>query len=248
MIKPGVLTKLRDEVRGVYTKAEIAHEVIREAILSGLLPPGSPVMAGPISYELGMSLIPVREALKKLEQEGLLVVRPHAGTTVRELPASELNENLIIRGELEALATRLATPNVTPELMAELRALATEMEHCAETGSSEVYGRLNRKFHMTLYAASGLNQLYSLIDQLWDRIPRARSVFTLIPGYMVQSQHDHEELLAALEAGDAKLAEETVRRQKVSARDALMEIWEHPEEGTEAAADSDAQAVAKESS
>ena len=110
------------------TKADRAYEGLRQAILTGVLEPKEQINPKAISAEFGMSVIPVREALRRLEQEGLIVIKPHVGATVRELPVAEIRENLLIRSELEALAVRLATPLMTKDVLDSLQGLIDKMD------------------------------------------------------------------------------------------------------------------------
>lgn len=203
------------------TKTDAAYSALRSAILSGVLLPGAPVLARKVAEELNMSLIPVREALRRLEQEGLVVIRPHVGARVRELPAKDLEEILLIRGELEVLATRLSAPVMDDATLDELDALVRRMDDCVEADNPDGYGQLNREFHMTLYAHNNNDRLLQLIQGLWDQVPRARSVFALNPDHMSSSQEGHHRLLEALRARDADAAAEVVRAQKEAARLAL---------------------------
>jgi DNA-binding GntR family transcriptional regulator len=196
------------------TKTDTAHLVLREAIVSGVLRPGEALHAGPLAEALGMSRIPVREAFRRLEQEGLVAIRPHVGASVRSLPKHEIEENLIIRGELEALATRLAAPRLSDGTLAELEALVAEMDACVASGDAERFGRVNRSFHLTIYRENPYPRLFDLIEQLWSAFSRSRSVFALEPELMRHSQVGHAQLLEALQARDAHLAELVIRGQK----------------------------------
>jgi len=204
------------------TKAEHAHVVLSEAIMSGILRPGQRIVAAEVAKDLEMSVIPVREAFRRLEQEGLVEIVAHVGARVRSLPVDELDELLMIRGELEALATRLAVSKVTEEGIQELRSLVGEMDSCANNGDPELYGTLNRQFHMALYEVSGSRELLRLIESLWDRIPRAKSIFTIVPNYMEASQSEHWGLLDALVRRDSEEAERLIRQQKLGARKAVL--------------------------
>ena len=93
----------------------------------------------------------VTSVAQKLEQEGLIVIKPHIGAAVRELPIAELRENLLIRSELEALAARLAAPLMTKPVLDDLQRLLDKMDACIRTKRYEQFGALNRQFHMTAY-------------------------------------------------------------------------------------------------
>jgi len=209
------LRTLAGTVGNARTKTDTAHLVLREAIVSGVLRPGEALNAGPLSEALGMSRIPVREAFRRLEQERLVSIRPHAGASVRSLPKHEIEENLVIRGELEALATRLAATRISDGTLADLEAFVAEMDACVESGDAERFGRVNRAFHLSIYRENPYPRLFDLIEQLWSSFSRSRSVFALDPDLMRHSQIGHKQLLEALQARDAHLAELVIRGQKL---------------------------------
>jgi len=220
----GCVRTLRELSEGIAytTKAEHAHVVLSEAIMSGILRPGQRVIAAEVARDLNMSVIPVREAFRRLEQESLVEIVAHVGARVRSLPVDELDELLMIRGELEGLATRLAIPKLTEEDIQKLRSMVEEMDLCANNDDPERYGTLNRWFHMALYEVSGSRELMRLIEGLWDRIPRAKSIFTIVPNYMEASQREHWSLLDALVRRDSVEAERLIQQQKLGARKAVL--------------------------
>jgi DNA-binding GntR family transcriptional regulator len=207
-----------DDLAKWVTKADRAYEGLRQAILTGVLEPKEQINPKGIAAELGMSVIPVREALRRLEQEGLIVIKPHVGATVRELPVAELRENLLIRSELEALAARLAAPLMTKDVLAVLQALIDKMDKCIRTKHYEQFGALNRRFHMAAYDVIPERGLLKLIEQQWDQVPRAASVFALVPEHAIAAQEEHLEIFAALKRGDAEAAANLTRDHKLRAR------------------------------
>jgi len=207
-----------DDLAKWVTKADRAYEGLRKAILTGVLEPKEQINPKAIAAEFGMSVIPVREALRRLEQEGLIVIKPHVGATVRELPVAELRENLLIRSELEALAARLATALMTKDVLDALQALLNKMDKCIKTKHYEQFGALNREFHMTSYDVIPERSLLKLIEQQWDQVPRAASVFALVPEHAIIAQKEHLEIFAAFKRGDAKTAADLTRDHKLRAR------------------------------
>jgi DNA-binding GntR family transcriptional regulator len=214
-----------DPVKWV-TKADRAYEGLRQAILTGELEPKEPINPKAVAGDLGMSVIPVREALRRLEQEGLVVIKPHVGATVRELPIAELRENLLIRSELEALAARLATPRLTAADLTTLRDLVGEMGECIAAKRYEQFGALNRPFHMTAYEVIEERGLLKLIEQQWDQVPRAASVFALVPEHAIIAQQEHLQILDAFRRGAADEAANLIREHKLRARTVQMTAFE----------------------
>ena len=209
------------------TKADRAHEGLRQAILTGRLEPKEQINPKAVAAEFGMSVIPVREALRRLEQEGLIVIKPHVGAAVRELPVAELRENLLIRSELEALAARIAAPLMTAGVLDELSVLLSQMDACLAERHYESFGALNRQFHMTAYGVIPENGLIRLIEQQWDQVPRAASVFLLVPAHAITAQREHILIFDALKRGDAETAANLTREHKLRARTVQASAFEN---------------------
>jgi len=171
-----------------------------------------------VALDLGMSIIPVREAMRRLEQDGLVVIRPYVSAEVKELPIDELCENPLIRSRLESLAAELATPLVTDQVFAELVAQIDLQRACLADARFDEFGELNRRFHMTIYDVIKERRLLKLIEQIWDRVPRAASVFTLVPDRADIAFREHILIFDALRERDASRAGTLVRDHKLDAR------------------------------
>lgn len=208
------------------TKSERAYEALRQAIHSGVLGPNEPIAPKEVAADLGMSVIPVREALRRLEQDGLIVIKPHVGATVREFPLAELCENLLIRSELEALAARLATPLMNEEVLGELQLILERQAECIAGELFDQFGPLNREFHMTAYDVIAERGLIRLIDQQWDQVPRAGSGFSFVPRHAVASYEEHLVIFDALTRGDASAAGDLIREHKLKARETYAKAFE----------------------
>ncbi len=206
---------------GYKTKAQVAYDSLREAILNGSLAPGRRLIGRTLAVGLGMSEIPVREAIQQLNREGLVALVPHAGARVSDLQVGGLAEILLIRSELEDLATRLAVGHLTHETFAHLERQMVEMDAIIASGNYESYGMMNRVFHRTIYDVIPYPQLRAIILHLWNQEPRARSVFVLNPTRVRASHGEHRAIIEALRAGDGERAGALVRAQKLQAMEAL---------------------------
>lgn len=200
------------------TKADFAYEALRQAIVTGVLEPTQQINPKRVASDLGMSIIPVREAMRRLEQDGLLEIKPYVGAEVKELPIDELCENLLIRSQLESLAAELAATSVTPEVLAELDRQLERQRACLAQKEFDNFGAFNRLFHMTMYDVIPERRLIKLIGQIWDQVPRAACVFTLVPERALVAFDEHVCILKALCAGDAALAGSLVRDHKLGGR------------------------------
>lgn len=153
------------------TKAEAVYREARWRILTGALPPGAPVNQAELASEFGVSPTPVREALRRLESEGLVVFIAHSMVMVSPLDLQELDELYAIRVDLDSFAGRLAASNRTDEDVARLKELLAP-----PAGALTDRFERNREFHRSVYRASGNQQLIALLDRLWDRTERYRIV------------------------------------------------------------------------
>lgn len=201
----------------------MVYNILRENIMSGYLKPGTRLVLKVIAGELGVSEIPVREAIRMLEAQGLVTITPHAGARVSSLLSADVEEMFSIRSVLEGYATKLATPHISPGLMQELESCLLEMEKCIEEKDYAALGLLNRQFHCKIYAASPNMLLSRMISDLWDSSERSKAIFYLSKDRPRQSLQEHREILSAIKAGDGDRAEVLVREQKLRTREVMVE-------------------------
>jgi DNA-binding GntR family transcriptional regulator len=210
------------------TKADLVYAHLREQILEGSYEPGARVSISAVARELGVSDIPVREGIKRLESEGLLKFETHKGAVVKSLNSLEIEELFAIRGELEALAMHRAASAITGDTLAQLRALLDQMSAAEHAKDGIEYGRLNREFHLTIYEAQSFERLSSMIRNLWDATDWCRRTFVEDSGNVLASKAEHEEMYEALKAGDGRAAAEALKKQK---RRACVWMLEHVGDG-----------------
>jgi DNA-binding GntR family transcriptional regulator len=190
------------------TKAEAVYLETRSRILKGTLAPGSAVNQEALAAELGVSIIPLREALRRLEMEGLICREAHRTMSITPLTSRELDEMYAIRTELDPFAAALAAVNVSAAQLEVIYRLARQK---AATDPILQLER-NRGFHRAVYSSCGNNALINLLEQLWDRTDRYRLI--LIREEVLgksTSQEDHIELADALAARKADLAARVMR-------------------------------------
>jgi DNA-binding GntR family transcriptional regulator len=196
------------------TKAEIVFEYLREQILSGELRPGDPVPISHVARQLGVSDIPAREGVKRLEAVGLLTFETHKGAVVARMGREEVEEMFAIRTELEALALRQAATRITPTELAELRSILDEMAVAEKEGRVEDYGKLNREFHFCAYSSQPYRKLLRMIESLWDSTDWCRRIFVAESDSIRASLVEHEVIYDALARGDGEAASVFLRAQK----------------------------------
>lgn len=190
------------------TMQEIAYDAIRDGILAGRHAPGQRLIADDLAKELGVSRMPVREALHRLEVAGLVSITPHRGAVVNELSEAECIEIYHVRAVLDGLATRLATPNLTDADHARLAALLAEMASGVEAKDPQRVLNVNREFHVVIWSAARAPRLRDLLENLYDASQRFRNISMLIPGRLDQITHEHRLIADALARGDAAAAEQ----------------------------------------
>jgi DNA-binding GntR family transcriptional regulator len=202
------VSAVRQDQPPFLTKSEYAYAELRRRILDGRLPAGARLLLRPLADELGVSVMPIRDAIRLLERDGLVTVNNHRSATVTEIARDAVVESVGIRMWLEVLAVREATPHHTSATLAAAERALADAERTAATGKALEYARANRRFHNALEAPAP-ESLRSLIDELWDRMWQARrslSLFILDPGRIDGAQQEHRELYEAVARGDAEAA------------------------------------------
>ena len=182
----------------------VVSEQIRGRILDGTLKPGARLVEDRLSAELGVSRVPVREALRGLSAEGLVTLLPRRGATVAEVTPETVAELVEVRALLEGLNARLAAQRHDPEIVAQLKDTLARGNEAAKAGTAEKLARLNAEFHERLAEASRNAVLSEVMRSLRERT----SIAFAING-RARAREDWEEhagILAAVIAGDAELA------------------------------------------
>jgi DNA-binding GntR family transcriptional regulator len=187
-----------------------AYDDIRDAILNGALNPGDRIKERVVAEQMGISTTPVKEALRRLEQEGLIVSQPHRGAVVGPLVSTPEPEILELRADLEGLAARLAAGKMTPPGKADLR----EQMHAAERANAlaaesdgEVLVEATQRFHALIHEGAGNSFILRFLETLapFDRTIRRRAI--LNPTEWQQDAAEHVAIVDAIDAGDGPEAE-----------------------------------------
>src|SRR5579884_1334648 len=194
------------------TKAELVYQHLRDMIVSGALLPGERLYLDEIAQRLGVSTNPVREALRRLESEGLIANRPHAGATVAALDVEKIEVHFLIRGALEGLAVRLAASRMTEETLERLEEWDGRLARLAASGEHATWNEENIAFHRFLFGCSRAPDLVALIDLQRDRSPRYRHFPEVLAERARESDGERRALLAALRARDGAEAERLQRQ------------------------------------
>jgi DNA-binding GntR family transcriptional regulator len=177
---------------------------LRRVIASGQVPPGSPIPLDDVAAFFGVSLIPVREALKTLLGEGLLEHQPRLGYTVTALSQAELDELYVVRGALEAAALEEAVRQSTPADHARAAAVHAELGAAVTTKDAAAFQRASREFHEALLAPCRMPRLLHMLDIAWNLTEPVQTMMHVSEDDREGMQADHQEMLEAFVARDSE--------------------------------------------
>ncbi|MGH9630643.1 MAG: GntR family transcriptional regulator [Bryobacteraceae bacterium] len=198
--------------------ARQAYEFLRSAMLEGRLPPGTPLSRRRLAEELGMSPVPVGDAITRLEGEGLIESRPRAGTRVRLATAEEIHGNYVLREALETHSARLFAESASPRFRRRLQAAANKLDAAYNTLSRDrKYSPVKRArverahiaLHMLIAEATGVPLLVQEIER--SRVLLFNWIFTLSPEFGTFPERWHRDLAERLVHGSPQEAAEAMR-------------------------------------
>jgi DNA-binding GntR family transcriptional regulator len=185
------------------TTAEHALERLRRAVVAGELQPGQRVIQEEVAERLGVSIAPVREALRVLEQEGQVTYKPRRGYFVTELRVEDLAEIYELRQLLEERAARRALPALDEDALERVRIAAADCVRAAEAGDVAAELEANRRFHLALLDAPDQPHTMRVIRLLWDSTEAYRALYYNSPEERREAVRAHERILEAVGRGDA---------------------------------------------
>jgi DNA-binding GntR family transcriptional regulator len=201
-------------------------EALRERILHGEYPEGEPLRQDAIAAELGVSRIPVREALRQLEAEGLVTFSPHRGAVVSTMSLQEIAELFELRAEIESDLVRRATPHMTPADHARAKEILQAYEIALRGGEVAKWGELNWRFHSTLYAPSARRFTMSMVSKLHQQSDRYLRMQLALTHGETRAKEEHRAIAAAVKRSDVRLAAKLMREHILGAGGALLTFLE----------------------
>ncbi|WP_329955817.1 GntR family transcriptional regulator [Calidifontibacillus erzurumensis] len=200
------------------SKTQYAYEYISTKILDGDFVPGQRIIIDQIAKEIGTSTIPIREAIRNLESDGLIEYKAYSGAVVSAINETEYIEILSVISVLEGYASALSARKLTEKNLNELMKLNEQMHQALKQFEFEKFNQLNRKFHTIIFEKCGNNFLLDEIERTQQRLDRIRrSIFTLLPERARQSIEEHQ-LIIQLFKENAPLSkiEEEVRQHRIN--------------------------------
>lgn len=205
---------LSDSAKDLRRKSlhEELTQTLRDLIIHGSLPPGVKVPEKDLCDAYSVSRTPLREALKVLASEGLVVLEPNRGARVSLITPQDLDEVFPVMGALEALAGELACLNITDKEIREMQALHDRMLGYYRDGDLENYFAANQRIHEAVLGAAKNHTLTTHYRSLSARVQRARYVANTTPTRWAQAVEEHEEIMTHLRARDGAKLALTLRR------------------------------------
>jgi DNA-binding GntR family transcriptional regulator len=224
------------------SKADHAYETILRSILDREYEPGERLVIERLARELGVSVVPVREAIRRLEADGYVTFTRNVGATVTAIDLDRYPETIEAVAAIEGVALGLAAPHLTATDLRRAREVNDRLRESLARFDPTQFTRLNRRFHEILYGACPNRHILSILEREWALLDTTRrSAFTYIPERAARSVEEHDELLAMIERG-SNFAE-----IELFARDHRMStarrLLQHLGEKMERAGDSDATGV-----
>ncbi|MFF2389776.1 GntR family transcriptional regulator [Agromyces sp. NPDC058104] len=215
------------------SKSQRAYAFIRARIDDGRYVPGYRLVLGAIAGELGVSVVPVREAIRRLEAEGLVTFERNVGAQVALIKETEYLHTMQTLALVEGSATALSAPALTAEQLARARAVNERMRRTLDDFDPHRFTELNLEFHAVLFEECPNPHILDLVHRGWNRMKVLRdSSFSFVPGRAHESVAEHERILELIEAGapalDIELAARAHRTATLDAVLAYQAEQKHP--------------------
>ena len=211
------------------SREEEVYLKLEEEILGGKLKRGEALTEMSLSARLGVSRTPVRAALHRLAEEGLVEISPNRGAVVVGVTVDDLIDTYKIRVRLEGLASAMAASRMTNEEKEELRESVELAEYYVAKGNAEKLKELDTEFHNIIYRASGNRMLSRILSELHRNIKTYRKLSMTVPGRVERTAEEHREILNAILAGDVEKADTLTRMHVERAMENMVEAMKSKE-------------------
>lgn len=217
------------------TKSGFVYDRLRAGILSGELQPDQRLRLAELASKFGISQMPVREALRMLQRDGLIMMEDHRGATVANLSWRRAYEFVDVRTYLEVYAALKALPYHTSSTVMRLRDLLDRMNDPSAMRDAQYYSKLNRQFHEALFEPGPNTVLKFQIEDLWNKVWNVRrlSIFSVDKSRTQGAQIEHQAILSAIESNDANALEDAMHRHRNQTLITWLRIVEESEANPE---------------
>lgn len=206
-------------------KADQVYEMLRHSIVLLKIPPGAPIVEKDICAELGMSRTPVREAVQKLAEEGLVHVIPHSGTYVSRISYQVAEEGFVIRRALEIESVRCAALNYADAAGAELDAIVARMRRLIEIDQLCDYLDEDDALHSAIARLSGMPRIWKFITMAKVHLDRMRQLSAPVPGHLAMVTEQHATIVAAIRSRKPDRAELAMRIHLESSFEVMVRLY-----------------------
>ncbi|BCJ86395.1 transcription regulator [Effusibacillus dendaii] len=194
---------------------------MRQAIMRGEFAPGERLVQEELAEAMGVSRMPIREALRQLEKEGLIMFEPHKGAVVTSVTTEDIEEIYQLRAILEWLAIERSMPNLTEEDKKMLKQLTIDMERAVEDDDIERFVELNDDFHRLLRKGCGWRRTQMILDMLWHGFPPHTP--NILPRQIERSLQEHRKMVELIETGDLEGLKRVIQEHILRTGDALKQ-------------------------
>ena len=185
---------------------DVVFNTLRKAILRGELKPGERLMEIQLANKLGVSRTPIREAIRKLELEGLVLMIPRKGAEVAQITEKNMQDVLEVRKALEELSVQLACERITPEQVEEMKMAAEDFRKVLKSADVTKIAEADVKFHDIIFAATNNQRLITLLNNLREQMYRFRVEYLKQKECYPQLLEEHDKLIALISGGEVEEA------------------------------------------
>ena len=185
---------------------DVVFNTLRKAILRGELKPGERLMEIQLANKLGVSRTPIREAIRKLELEGLVLMIPRKGAEVAQITEKNMQDVLEVRKALEELSVQLACERITPEQVEEMKMAAEDFRKVLKSGDVTKIAEADVKFHDIIFAATNNQRLITLLNNLREQMYLFRVEYLKQKECYPQLLEEHDKLIALISGGEVEEA------------------------------------------
>ncbi len=203
--------------------SEDIAESIKKAIIRGKFKPGEKISEGELAESMGTSRTPLREAFRKLENEGFIEIIPRKGAVVTEIYPEEASDLYQIKSVLEGLAAKLAMSRITEKEIDKLEKINEDLKSLIDKNDIEMFYKTHQRFHEVFVKSCGNDRLIQMVRNLNDHFKRYGIVSLTLPGQFENATRQHAEIVEAFRQGDEKQVEAKVRKNVMTGGRVLVD-------------------------